>query len=122
MGYKFNIEYKSGATNRVADDEEVVPDATLLSAMAHPIPDVIRLLVEETTQSAPLQDLSRQIERGTAGPKFTIMDDLIYRGRKIIFGEFSPLREALMFEYHSTPQVGHPGFNRTLHRLSMQFS
>ena len=43
MGYKFTMEYKEGATNRMADalsrrDEEVPSDAELLVAMAHPIP------------------------------------------------------------------------------------
>ena len=126
MGYKFSIEYKSGAANRVADalsrrDEEIEPDASMLSVIAHPIPDIIRLLVEETASSAPLCDLRRQIERGSADPKFTFCDGLIYRDRRIYVGEFSPLQEALLYEYHSTPQAGHPGFDRTLRRISMQF-
>ncbi|KAG6392889.1 hypothetical protein SASPL_147117 [Salvia splendens] len=61
----------------------IKPNASILSAIAHPIPDILQLLVEETAKSAPLCDLRRRIESGYADPKFTICDGLIYCGRRI---------------------------------------
>ncbi|XP_042032774.1 uncharacterized protein LOC121779504 [Salvia splendens] len=126
MGYKFTIEYKSGAANRVADalsrrDEEVDADAALLMAVAHPMPDILTLLRKETATSPDLCVPRRKIESGEAEPRYTFCDGLIYCGRRIYVSEKSPLRDALIYEHHSTPQAGHPGFDRTLRRLATQF-
>ena len=118
MGYKFSIEYKPGAANRVADallrrDEEVGDEATLLVAIAHPIPNILSALREETSFRKDLSELRRQIDAGEADPRYLVSDGLIYYGRRI-FVKDSPLREAILFEHHSTPLAGHPGFERTL--------
>lgn len=126
MGYKFTIEYKAGATNKVADalsrrDEEVGNDAALFTMLAHPIPDLLGLLREETGRFAELRALREQVEAGTADKGYSVSEGLVYRGRRIMVSPDSPLCETLLHEHHSTPLAGHPRFDRTLRRLRALF-
>lgn len=126
MGYKFSIEYKPGAANRVADalsrrDEEIDADAALFLALAHPLPDIVELLRKETVTASRLRELQQEITAGTTDPRFSVSDGLILFGRRLVVGEDSPFREALLYEHHSTPQAGHPGVERTFRRLAAQF-
>ena len=102
-------------------DEGAEGDAALLSAVAHPLPDLLGLLREETAVLPELVALGVQIEKGTADPQYSLADGLIYKGRRVVVASNSPLREVLLHEHHSTPLAGHPGFDRTLRRLSGSF-
>ena len=106
---------------RCRRDEEVNTDTAMLVAMAQPMPDIISLLKEETTSRSDLCELRRKIEAGEADPMYYFCDGLIYWGRRIFVSAEFPLREALLYEHHSTPQAGHSGFERTLRCLVMQF-
>lgn len=126
MGYKFTIEYKAGTANKVADalsrrDEEVTDEATLLTALAHPTPDLMQLLREKIAVAPYLRALRQQIEAGKADGRYSVTNGFIYLGRRIVVSAASPLWEALLYEHHSTPLAGHPGFERTLRRLNMSF-
>ncbi|KAL1534405.1 hypothetical protein AAHA92_30586 [Salvia divinorum] len=126
MGFKFTIEYKTGAANRVADalsrrDEDAHTDEGLLMAIAHPMPDIMELLRAETATAPDLGAIRAKIAAGTAGPQYTFCDGLIYCDRRVCVSATSPLRDAVIYEHHSTPQAGHPGFDRTLRRLSAHF-
>ena len=78
MGFKFRIEYKTDASNKVADAlsrrdmevEEAGADAKLLSAVSHPIPDIMEILKEENRTLGELLALHIAIKVGTAKPQF----------------------------------------------------
>lgn len=89
MGYKFRIEYKSGASNRVADalsrrDEGGIgstDEVELSVAAAYPLPDILDILREDTRTNPELQEISSKIREGGAVANYREEDGLIFRGR-----------------------------------------
>ena len=144
MGYKFPIEYKKGSTNRAADalsrrdeappaevsgsaplkvDEKLDEGRTgpLLVAAAHPIPRVIDLLRRETSSSPEMREITKVIGEGRAPPHLTMVDGLVYYHRGIFVSSPSSARTPILTEYHSSSLAGHPGSERTLWRVTMNF-
>ncbi|XP_057786354.1 uncharacterized protein LOC131003815 [Salvia miltiorrhiza] len=129
MGYKFRIEYKSGATNKVADalsrrDEAEMGDGeaeTLLLAVAHPLPEILEILRADVRTNGELMELMGQIQEGQAPAGYRVADGLIYRGRQLVVASSSAAKPALLYEHHATPSAGHPGVERTLRRLASTF-
>lgn len=148
MGYKFRIEYKTGASNRGADAlsrRDMVPaevataekptesaelnlvaaeeqaDTALLEMVAHPVPDIFEILMKEADVLADLLSIRALIDEGKADANLSFIGGLIYRGRRIYVGEKSAAKLPLLYEHHSTPQAGHPGVERTYRRIAAQF-
>ncbi|KAL1550842.1 hypothetical protein AAHA92_18755 [Salvia divinorum] len=134
MGYKFRIEYKTGTSNRVADalsrrDMDPMPDrsakeeadASLLTTVSHPIPEIVEQLKTETRELEDLVEIHASITEGTAASNLSYVDGLIYWDRRIYVGRASALKCILLYEHHSTPQAGHPGVDRTFRRLAASF-
>lgn len=117
MGYKFQIQYKSGATNRVADalsrrdeaDEQDEEAKALFVVVAQPLPDIIDILQEDTLKIPELTELMSWIREGTAPEAFRAEDGLIFCGRQLVVAQSSAAKAALLCEHHSTPLAGHPG-------------
>ncbi|KAL1551486.1 hypothetical protein AAHA92_19326 [Salvia divinorum] len=126
MGYKFRIEYKSGASNKVADalsrrDPVDETAGELFTAIAQPLPDLLADLRNETATSDALTAIRHSIADGSAPPHITYCDGLIYYNRRIYVDPNSPAKARLLFEHHNTPVAGHPGFDRTFRRLASAF-
>lgn len=117
MGYKFRIEYKSRASNRVAvalsrrdgPEATTVDDVSLFVAVSQPLPDILEILRADVRTDPKLQELAAQIAAGTAPTRWTMGDDLLYQGRQIMVAASSVANPALLYEHHSTPTAGHPG-------------
>ncbi|XP_041995638.1 uncharacterized protein LOC121745745 [Salvia splendens] len=128
MGYKFRIEYKTGASNRVDDAlsrrdmegdgvppdikgptavEDPAADTTSLLTLCHPMPDILDLLRVDTDSASDLSELKEQILAGTADRHFQLANGLIYFQRCILVGAEPKIRAALLWEHHSSPSAGH---------------
>lgn len=129
MGFKLRIEYKTGASNRVADalsrrDDDssaALADLALLVAVSQPVPDILEVLRVDVRTIPALIDICTQIEAGSAPPGISLHDGLLYRGRQIMVSADSAAKPALLYEHHSTPAAGHPGVERTFRRLATSF-
>ncbi|VFQ84344.1 unnamed protein product [Cuscuta campestris] len=111
MGYKFRIEYKTWASNRVADalsrrgdDAEV---AALLTTYARPLPKLLEAIATENTTEQELLRLHEAVAAGTAHPGFTVHSGILYYQHRLVLASTSSLRHQLLTEYHSSPMAGH---------------
>ena len=143
MGYKFRIEYKTGASNKVADalsrrDVEVdqplltadgepeqagdpTRDAQLLTTVAQPVPEVLGILQTEAESAADVIELRSAQEQGRGDPDVSFVDGLCYYKRRLYVSKESAVKEVLLREFHAAPTAGHPGIDRTFKRLAAVF-
>lgn len=144
MGCKFVIKYKKGSANKVVDalslreestaadeaasgEEKAGADAdaghncALLATAAHPVPQLIEMLRNETRSSHEMRKIVKDISDGRAPPHLSYVDGLVYYNRRIYVGSRSSGRIPILTEYHSSPSASHPGFERTLRRVSAGF-
>ncbi|CAN6308396.1 unnamed protein product [Urochloa humidicola] len=121
FGYSFRVEYRPCKLNTVADalsrrDE----DATAAQAFAISKPE-FHLFEEFRQEATTLDDIitkRREIEDGTAGAAWTLVDGFVmYRGR-IFMPETSRLWPLVLETAHG---AGHEGVQKTLHRLRSSF-
>jgi hypothetical protein len=83
FGYQFSVEFKPGKQNAAADAlsrrEEDGPEVFALSLPSFDLNDQLR---SEMTSLPAFVDKHTEIARGTAGPSWSIVDDIIlYKGR-----------------------------------------
>ena len=128
MGYKFRIEYKTGASNNAADalsrrdmEFEEAATTTMLSLVSHPRPGIMATLRKETLENPELVKLKSDIEEGRAKLGFSLGDGLLFFGRRIVVAKDSVAKDDLLLEHHSTALAGHPGVDRTFRRLAASF-
>jgi hypothetical protein len=124
LGYHYDIEYKSGKTNIVADALSrsfEVPVASLHVLSTPQFLFVDELKSEQLTDPAYLE-LKGKIEDSPASyPDFSLNDGLLLRCGKIWVSPTSRFKLLLLQEYHESPIGGHAGVVKTLKRLSANF-
>ncbi|VFQ66833.1 unnamed protein product [Cuscuta campestris] len=122
MGFKFRIEYKTGATNKAADalsrqtDEDDA--AGFFMALAQPVPHLLRDLQRENETLPDLLALHREVTRRVASAEFSVHNGLLYYKTRLYISPTSPLRDILLTEFHATPTSGHQGAERTFRRIA----
>ncbi|XP_031099869.1 uncharacterized protein LOC116004076 [Ipomoea triloba] len=129
MGYHFVIEYKSGATNRVADalsrrTEETdvsLTTTSLFFALTQPIPSLLADIRNDNRTQPDLLGIHAQLETGNARPHIHSRDGILFFKQRYYISSSSHLKQVLLHEYHSTLMAGHCGVKRTLVLLCAVF-
>ncbi|KAK2387384.1 hypothetical protein QL285_061173 [Trifolium repens] len=119
LGYSYEIVYKPGAQNRVADALSRV-HGTPLECMVITIPhwDFIQHLQHTFQADTSLQELLKKVETTPADfPGFKVTHGMLYFREKLYIPADSPIKELLLTEFHSSPIGGHSGVQKTLGRL-----
>lgn len=123
MGFTFDISYRSGITNTVADALSRKMNAegecnnmstSCKFAWDHWLPQI--------KQDSFVQQVTQDILAGKPTPKgYTVhQDQLLYKGRLVVPAK-SPLVNLLLREYHDSPAGGHSGDLKTYQRLATEW-
>lgn len=116
-GYTYQVKYKKGAEDRVADGlsrrgEIQLEAITMVSA------DCIK---QFKTQMATSSYYQRKLSKWTAGKldvqKYTHLDGMLYYKTKLLIDPKSPFTMTMLKEHHDITAGGHSGISKTLKRL-----
>ncbi|KAJ0828513.1 putative nucleotidyltransferase, Ribonuclease H [Helianthus annuus] len=122
LGYDFEIHFKPGKENTVADalSRVQIPPMMALSHVTAPWLSEIKLYYKEHPSGIELID--RVTSDPTAFPHHLYKDGLVYVRGKILVPPIGSIRENLLQEFHSSLVGGHSGSTATFKRLSASFS
>jgi hypothetical protein len=124
LGYDFEIVYKKGKQNVVADalsrkDEDV---EAFLCAISIIQPDWIIEARDEWKNDEKVWTLIERLQQDSgASDTFTWKNDsLLYKDR-LYLCKNSQLKQKVLLELHTSPVGGHSGFLKTYHRVKKDF-
>lgn len=124
LGYDYQIAYKPGATNVVADALsriETTREGTLF-ILTYPHFDFMTQLRQSLQSSPEFQAMHDSILCDpTAYPDYSIQYDLIFCKGSIWLDSKNPFIQTLLSEFHSTSLGGHLSVAKTLNRLQANF-
>ena len=121
MGYDFDVVYRKGASNVVADTLSRKPDGEFLAiTVVHT--DLFDRIQLTWTKDPQLVQLITQLQQGTKKhTKFTWQNQQLRRKGKLVVGNKSELRADILHYFHNSPTGGHSGVHPTMARISEVF-
>jgi hypothetical protein len=119
LGFDFEVEYRSGATNTVADtlSKRDTEEGGLLAVTAPHFNFIERLRQAQATNPA-LVAIYDEIRAGTRKAPWSMVGGMVAMEGCLYIPVDSPLLQEIMAAVHND---GHEGVHRTLHRLRHDF-
>lgn len=109
MGYDFEIKYKPGSTNIIADalsrchDKSVELGALVVTTQIH-----WQKLHEEIQGDETLQRIREDIQAGTQNwPGYDIVNGWLVYNNRVVIPPQSTIIPRLLYKYHDSPAGGH---------------
>ena len=124
MGFDYQIQFRSGASNQAADALLRLPEHTtsLFLTLSVPCLTFMDELRAQLTASSEFQDMVKAIQTSpSAYPDYTIVNDLVLRKGRIWLPSKLALIPTLLTEFHATPTGGHLGTAKTVARIMENF-
>jgi hypothetical protein len=124
LGYDFEIVYKKGKQNVVADalsrkDEDV---EAFLCAILIIQPDWIIEARDEWKNDEKVWTLIQRLQQdSSASDTFTWKNDSLWYKDRLYLCKNSQLKQKVLLELHTSPVGGHSGFLKTYHRVKKDF-
>jgi hypothetical protein len=124
LGYDFEIVYKKGKQNVVADalsikDEDV---EAFLYAISIINPDWIIEARDEWKNDEKVWTLIQKLQQdSSASDTFTWKNDSLWYKDRLYLCKNSQLKQKVLLELHTSPVGGHSGFLKTYHRVKKDF-
>lgn len=121
MGFDFEIQYRTGASNRVADAlsrKDPTVDCNSLNLGEWKNWDRLK---EEIDHDEFLQRIRKDLEDNPkAHQGFNLFQgNILYKGRLVV-PTTSSLRDEILREFHDSPMGGHAGEKKTYHRAAAE--
>ncbi|GJU03262.1 ty3-gypsy retrotransposon protein [Tanacetum coccineum] len=121
LGYDFEIHYKPGKDNRVADALSRV-DTPISLAISTPTATWLHALRKYFATDSVGKTVWKKIsDQPQQNVTYTLSDGLIYVGNRLFIPDEPSIRTCLLQEFHSSPLGGHSGVKATVKRLTTVF-
>lgn len=120
LGYEFEIEYKVGASNKVADtlSRKDMDSAVQSCMISFPTPAWLEIVQEMYKGCEDLKILKEKWVKGKLDQiKFQEKNGLLFRKGKIVLSSQHDFRHLILKEFHDAPTGGHLGYEKTLHKI-----
>jgi hypothetical protein len=118
LGYDYDIKYKRGKENSVADALSQVEESKTLMAISHPVPHWLEPIQEEIQSNPELQALVIRIQAGEAVGPWKFREGLIFFKERVYLPSTSPFIPPILAEIHGST---HEGFFKTMNQLKTLF-
>lgn len=123
MGYDYEITYKKGKENIVADAlSRTFDNQASLSAISMPIPNWLASVQQGYDSDSSLSQIIHQLANNPSAIPHYSWDgaSLRYKGR-LVLPQNPALHQAIFYELHASPSAGHSGFLKTYERARRNF-
>lgn len=123
LGYTFDIHYKPGPTNKIADalsrQNAMEMECNSMATVCGLKWEFVQKFIDK---DETIQKLISQLQKGESVPKwFTLENNVLkYKGRVVIPSK-SELTSRLLKEYHDSPVGGHAGDFKTYQRMAAEW-
>lgn len=120
LGFDFEVVYKAGVENKVADAlSRQHEDAEIHALKSYPIWQQSSQLQQEVSKDPWLKSIVEAIQKDvTAKPGFSLKGGILFYKNRLVIPANSPLIEDLLKDFHSSPSGGHSGYLRTYRRMA----
>ncbi|MCQ7691340.1 Ty3/Gypsy family RNase HI domain-containing protein [Salmonella enterica] len=118
LRFDYEITYKKGKENVLADALLRLPEQAKVSAISLPTTGLLEDIREEWKKDPEISNIIKKLEEDPSAIAHYTWDsrDLHYKGRIVLILD-SPCIKIILHEMHSTPSAGHSGFLRTYKRV-----
>jgi hypothetical protein len=120
LGYQFEVKYKPGVDNKVADAlSRCHGEAELKTIVSYPTWLDGKLLLDEVSQDPYIQKIITDVmANNNKKPGFEVRQGILFYQGRLVISPSSPSIPLLLDEFHKTPTGGHSGFLRTYRRIA----
>lgn len=121
LGFDFEVEYRAGPLNRVADAlsrREEDTAASTMCALSEVRTEIFSALRHEINTNADLRDLRERIRAGTKDARWGVQNELILYDGRAYLQPTSPLVDVVLSGIHDS---AHEGNQKTIERVRRDF-
>ncbi|XP_058777144.1 uncharacterized protein LOC131651501 [Vicia villosa] len=125
QGFSFDIFYKPGKHNQVADalSRKHTEDEALFFSISSPMPLLLEQLQQHYIKEKHGIDLLAKYNSDPSMQAlFSFKNNILFYKDKIYLPQIPDIKEAILQEFHATLVAGHSGFKPTLSRIASSFN